>query len=158
MLQRKQTLFLLLAAAFALLTLAFPIASYSRGDITGFVFRTTGLFTSEGVEVQDASTRIPFAILIGVLAAALIACVFLYKNRTRQMGFVRGTYMLTLIVIASMFVTDSSISTYLSQGGKVTTHYGASSLLPLLTLLLAFLAERAIRKDEKLVKSADRLR
>jgi hypothetical protein len=157
MFQRKQTLFLLLAAAFALLTFAFPIATYSRGD-AGFVFRTTGLFTSEGVEVQDASTRIPFAILIGVLAAALIACVFLYKNRTRQMGFVRGTYMLTLIVIASMFVTDSSITSYLSQSGKVATHYGASAVLPLFTMILAFLAERAIRKDEELVKSADRLR
>jgi hypothetical protein len=50
------------------------------------------------------------------------------------------------------------VKAYLEQGGRVEEHFGVSAILPLVMVVLAFLAERGIRKDEALVRSADRLR
>jgi hypothetical protein len=71
---------------------------------------------------------------------------------------VRGTYLLMLGVIAYMFITDRSVHGYLEEGGAVTASYGLSFVLPIVALVLSFMAERAIKADEELVRSADRLR
>jgi len=64
-----------------------------------------------------------------------------------------------LAVIAFLFITDNSLRSYLGRnGGEVTDTFGVAYFLPLLTLVFAYLAERAIRADEALVRSADRLR
>lgn len=157
MLQRKQTVFLLLAVICGVLTFFFPVDTFQRGDQM-FIFRTTGLFMADGTEVVDASPKVPFAAVIGVLSLALLVSIFLFKMRPRQVLFVRSSYLLLLAVVAFLFITDSSISAYLGQGGPVTNSYGASAMLPLLMMVFAFLAERGIRQDEALVKSMDRLR
>lgn len=157
MIQRKQSLFLLLAALLALATWLFPIATYQRGEAL-FELRTTGLFTADGVEVNDVALKVPFAPVMTVIGVALAGCILLYRNRQRQMRFVRGTYMVVLGAIAFLFITDRSVQRYLEQGGTVHGSYGLSFVLPLIVLVLAFMAERAIKADEELVRSADRLR
>lgn len=157
MLQRKQTVFLLLAVLCGALTFAFPVASYVRGEQV-FEFRTTGLTLADGTAVPDASPKVPFAIVIGLCMAVLMAAVFFFRKRLRQMRLVRSAYLVILAVIAFLFITDHSIVSYLGQGGTVTTNYGASAFLPIAMLVCAFLAERYIRKDEALIKSMDRLR
>ena len=74
------------------------------------------------------------------------------------MRFVRGTYLLMLGVIAFLFITDNSMRAYLERSGEVVSSYGPSFFFPMVVLVLAFLAERGIRKDEELVRSVDRLR
>jgi uncharacterized membrane protein (UPF0182 family) len=157
MLQRKQSLFLLLAALLLGATWLFPIATYQRGD-AGFQLRSTGLFTTEGVPVTDVELKVPFHLVLTVLAVGMVVAIFLYGNRPRQMRIVRGTYLLMLAVIAFMFIVDRSVTSYLAQGGAVETRYGLTFVLPVVALVLAFLAERAIRADENLVRSMDRLR
>ena len=73
MLQRKQSLFLALAALLAFSTWLFPIASYQRGETT-YELRTSGLFTSEGVEVVDVGLKMPFSIVLTLLGVALLIC------------------------------------------------------------------------------------
>lgn len=156
--QRKQTVFLALAAILALATWFFPVATHERGQ-DQYVFRTTGLFTMEGVVVQDVDVKMPFHVVLTVVAAALIGCIFFYGNRPRQLRFVRSTYLVTLAIIAFLFITDNSIQSYMGNGGgSVVSHYGVSFFLPLGTLVFSVLAERSIRGDEALVRSADRLR
>lgn len=157
MLQRKQTLFLLLAVACGVLSFFFPVDTFLRGDST-FIFRTTGLVHADGRAVSDGQPPIPFGAVIGVLSAALFVAIFLYGNRRRQVLFVRSAYILLLAVVALLFISDTSITAYLEQGGKVDNSYGASAILPVAMMVFAFLAERGIRKDEALVKSMDRLR
>lgn len=161
MIQRKQSLFLLLAALLAFSTWLFPVATYQRGGEL-FELRTYGLFTSEGVEVVEEPgrrlVRVPFEAVMTVIGVALAACIFLYRNRQRQGRFVRGTYMVVLGAIAFLFITDRSVTTYLEQDGRVDAGYGLSFMIPLIVLVLAFMADRAIKADEDLVRSADRLR
>jgi hypothetical protein len=157
MLQRKQTLFLLLASMLLMATWLFPIATYERAG-SSFQLRSSGLFTAEGMPVSDVELKVPFHLVLSVLAAGMVVAIFLFRNRPRQMRFVRGTYLLLLAVIAFQFIVDRSVTGYLAQGGTVKTQYGITFVLPIAALVLAFLAERAIRADEELVRSMDRLR
>lgn len=157
MLQRKQTIFLLIAALCGVLTFFFPVTTYLRGD-QAFIFRTSGLFMADGTSVVDATPKVPFDIILGFLSAALFAAIFFYTNRPRQITFVRSAYILLLAVVAFLFITDTSITTYLEQGARLQKHFGPSALLPIGMVVFAFFAERGIRKDEALVKSMERLR
>lgn len=157
MIQRKQSIFLLLAALCGALTFLFPVDSFMRGDQT-FEFRTTGFFMSDGTQVVDAAAKVPFAPVIGLLSVLLVVIVFLYKNRPRQLLLARTANLLTMAVVVFLFITDNSIRAYLAQGGRVENTFGISAGLPLLMIVFILLAERGIRKDEALVKSMDRLR
>ena len=138
-------------------TWLFPVVTYERAQDV-FTFRTNGLFGRDGAALADVGVKVPFAIVLSVLGVALLGIIFLFKDRPRQIRFVRGTYLLMLGVIAFLFISDNSIQSYLEQGGVVASHYGASFFIPLVMIALTFLAERAIRADEALVRSADRLR
>lgn len=157
MLQRKQTLFLLLAAICGALTFFFPVETFVRGDQT-YIFHTTGLFMADGTPVVDAALKVPFFIVIGFLTAMLVVAIFLYKNRPRQVAVVRTVNLLLMAVVVFLFITGNSIRAYLEQGGHVEEHFEASAILPLVMVVLVFLAERGIRKDEALVRSTERLR
>ena len=69
--QRKQSLFLFLAAALSFATWAFPVATYEQAGAT-YEFRTTGLYGAEDMELADVGMKIPFSIILSVLGAALI--------------------------------------------------------------------------------------
>lgn len=157
MLQRKQTLFLLLAAISAGLTYLFPVATYLRHG-QSFVFRTYGVFTGQGVPVADAAMRVPFAIVIGLVCALLLTVIFLYRNRPRQLRLTRLAALLMVAVGAFFFITDRSLLTYLEQGGEVAREYGVSIGLPTLSIVFCAMALRGIKRDEELVRSMDRLR
>lgn len=157
MIQRQQTIFLFLAAVCGVLTFFFPVETFTQGG-REFLFRTTGLFQADGAPVVDASPKVPFAVLLGFLSAVFIVAIFFFRNRKRQLVFVRTANLLVIGTAVFMFITSNSIRAYLEQGGKVLSGYGASALLPLGMIVFAFLAERGIRKDEALVKSMDRLR
>ncbi len=157
MIQRIQTLFLLAAALCGALTFAFPVATYQH-DTNEFIFRTTGLFTAEGVEVPDVGLKVPFSLLIGVLAAAYLGCILLFKDRKRQARLVGFLDMLALGLFVYLFITDRSIQGYLGTATRLVVNYGASLVLPALMALFGRLAVRAIKKDDALVRSADRLR
>ncbi|MCC6399515.1 MAG: DUF4293 domain-containing protein [Flavobacteriales bacterium] len=157
MIQRKQTLFLALAAAVAALANLFPFATYTVGDLQ-VVFRSTGLFLGDGTVLEEASPKVPFAAVLGLLAVLPLVTIFFYKDRTRQVRFVRFTYLLSLGALAFAVITDRSIQVFMSGRGAVEVAYGAAFAAPVLVLVMAFLAERGIRKDEALIRSMDRLR
>lgn len=159
MLQRKQTLFLAIAALCGALTFLFPVDTFTRGlGQQSFVFRTYGVFTADGTPWADASLKVPFAVLIGVLSALLVVLIFLYRNRPRQLRMTRMAALLLIAVQAFLFITDNSIRAYLEQGGRVERSYGLSFFLPLLMIVLVLMAANGIKKDEELIKSMDRLR
>jgi hypothetical protein len=55
---------------------------------------------------------------------------------------------------AKSFLNISSTA----QTAELSTTYGIGMMLPLLSLIFCLLAIRGIRKDEELVRSADRIR
>lgn len=157
MLQRKQSLFLLLSAVCGGLTFLFPVDTFVRGG-KSFFFRTTGFFMEDGAPIVDVAAKIPFAMVLGFLSLALVGVIFLYRDRGRQLRILRAVNLLVMAMAVFLFIADNSMRVYLRQGGPVEGSFGLSAALPLLMVVFNLLAERGIRKDEALVRSMDRLR
>lgn len=138
MLQRMQTIWLLLAAVFSFLTLRFPV--YNGNKLVNGMSEYNML----------SATSSLFLIILAV-AAGLIAliAVFLYKNRSMQQKLCFAGLLLFIISGVLYYMQIKSFAE------------GAFSLWAVFYFLIPvcfILAMRGIYRDQKLVKSIDRLR
>jgi hypothetical protein len=135
MIQRIQTIWLLLAAAASFATLKFSFYSGNKDN---------NLF-------EELTGSSHFLLMILSVAVGLLALItiFLYKNRKLQIRLSLLGIVLQLAVLAVYF---QQLKTYVQ--GNFTLTSGVSFIIPVF-FILAWLG---IRKDEKLIKSMDRLR
>lgn len=138
MIQRIQTLWLLLAGISALLTLKL---SFFAGQKDGIVFSL------------NAAGEFYLIILCIAITLASLTAIFLFKNRKLQMKITGLGFFLSLL-LNGLFLYSYMSNCYKLKDSVITLNALIYFLIPIL-LLLAFLA---IRKDEKLIKSMDRLR
>lgn len=136
MLQRIQTIFLL---AVVLINGVLPFWVYLWTDAQG-----------AAVYAQNDLT-----VSLIFLSSAVLAfiTIFLYKNRKNQFVINRLNIILNLILLG-VFVYRSLIL----SGENNISEKGIGMLLPIVSIVFLVLANRAIKKDEDLVKSVDRLR
>ena len=143
MIQRIQTIFLLLASV------------VSGGMI--FVFNLWNNL-KEKVFALDLFLRestllklIPILFLLSAIVSFI--SIFLFNNRKLQ--FVVGR----IVILINLFLLGLLIYVSLTLPGEVSiSEKGIGMFLPILAILLIVLANKAIKKDEDLVKSVDRLR
>lgn len=151
MIQRIQTLFLLAVVIFSGLMLTGDLISLTAGNGTVFSMNFMGMGEQDGEIIQRLWPMT--AILAAVPLLALVS-VFLYRNRTLQMRFTMMVLLLSLgtIILGAFYLLmfDRKID--------VTIIWRIRSLFPLISAILAWLAYRAILKDEIRVRSYDRLR
>jgi len=150
MLQRIQSLFLLLAAAAMLLATVTPLA-YFIYESDQVVFEAMGIYLNG---ILNDSTWGLFVIGLVSTVLALIT-VFVYKKRMLQIRF-------------SIFNIVLMIGFYLYFGFLIYTIYPVESLqfqkvgmgiiMPVIAIILTILAIRNIGADEALVRSLQRLR
>jgi len=139
MIQRKQTLWLLLSAISSGHTFRFPFYS---GEVTP---GTTGV---EGPELT--ATDNIYLILLTVLVLGLSAItIFLFKNRKKQVQL----SLLGLAASVGLIVVYWLYTKNFSAGNIAIT-----ALLTLLTVIGFFFAIQGIRKDQKLIRDLNRLR
>ena len=131
---------MLLAAICAVLTFKLP-------------FYTGSLQTdpAKGPTPQEltAASTVWLVILGVVLSLGILVNIFYYKNRKRQALF---TILLTLLALVNIILYWFAHTKYIDGT------FSLSALLSLAIPVFLILAARGITKDEKLVKSADRLR
>ncbi|MEM9000422.1 MAG: DUF4293 family protein [Bacteroidota bacterium] len=89
------------------------------------------------------------------LASAVLAvgAVFLFKNRQNQFVVNRLNIILNLFLLGFFVYRSLNLS-----GETVVSEKGIGMLIPVFSIVFLVLANRAIKKDEDLVKSVDRLR
>lgn len=88
----------------------------------------------------------------GVALLALIS-ILLYKNRQNQFVVNRLNIILNLFLLGFFVYRSLSVS-----GGTEVPEKGIGMLIPVFSIVFLVLANRAIKRDEDLVKSVDRLR
>ncbi len=142
MIQRKQTLFLLGSTVISILLLYLPLFEM--------------LPESDGSEVRRFTISINALLLIinGAIGVLSFLAIFLYKKRNIQVRMCNLALLLTCILIGLIFFLADTMTSGMNQ--KI--HYVYGSYLPLIQVLIIFLATLFIKQDEKLVRSADRLR
>ncbi len=96
-------------------------------------------------------------VLDGLSAVAAIGTIFLYKDRKRQLRAIQGVQLLTVLLIAVLFV-----GLVLAGALPFVTGAGAAGwaglLLPVVAYVFFYLARRGVQRDIALVRSMDRLR
>lgn len=142
MIQRIQSIWLLLAAAAAFLTLKFSF--YSGNKLVAST-------NTEVYQLLTARSNIMITIIsAGVGLAALIG-IFLYKNRKQQFRIVLIALLAGIVNIVLFFLETRK---FVAGEGN----YDLTAVFAFAVPVFLILALRGIRKDEKLVKSLDRLR
>jgi hypothetical protein len=139
MLQRLQSIWLLLAAGFNAITFRFPFYSgdWSKDILPGFI-----------VEL-NARTTIWLTILTALTAAVAFVTIFLFDNRKLQLK----------LVYLGIFLAVALLTIYIIEMGNFLSGNVAIWAVFYVAILGCFiLAARGILKDEKLIKSMDRLR
>ena len=136
MLQRIQTIYLLLAGL-------------TNGGLM-FAFRLWENSAGEPTFVEDVT-----AVLIFTLLSAFISLItiFLFKNRKLQFVLGRLNILLNLILLGLFVYWSLSVS-----GEMQISEKGIGMFVPVISIVFLVLANKAIKKDEDLVKSVDRLR
>lgn len=146
MIQRIQSLYLLLAAAAGAAALSFNLwkATLTNNAIT---------------YVNAASNYLLFVLYIIVILLAVV-CIFLFKKRKLQFRLTVFNILFAIAALAYQYLVVQQTANKLSAGGVniVSASYLPASFLPVIIIILLFLAARGIYKDEKLIKSLDRLR
>lgn len=136
MIQRIQTLYLFLAAAIS----------------GGLIFVFYLWINNEGTKVFAIDNFMYLALFLGSTLLSLIS-IFSFKNRKSQFVLGRLNIILNFILLG-VFVYQS-----LKVSGEINvSEKGIGMLLPIFSIVCLALANKAIKKDEDLVKSVDRLR
>ena len=93
-------------------------------------------------------------ILLGIITSTILSLVsiFMFKNRKLQFVMNRLNIILNFILLAVFMYGSLN-----SPGEDVSSEKGVG-ILPIISIVLLVLANKAIKKDEDLIKSVDRLR
>lgn len=133
MIQRIQSVYLFLAALVS----------------GGLVFLFPVFVASEALMI----TQYPIFMTGFLLSAALsLITVFRYKNRQTQVVLGRLNVILNFVLFGLILYM------YFENFGSVEASLGLASFIPLIAVILISMANRAVMKDEALVRAADRLR
>ena len=151
MIQRIQSIYLFLAAAALGCSSLFPLATAS-GDSTALA-ATGDNFFADGTYWPNEFQGWMAALF---LTAAAVFTIFLYKNRTRQMLLAGGIALGAVLLLGAFAALGYYNAQRLPEGADA--HLALGSVFPPAAVPLLLLAYRAIKKDEALVRSADRLR
>lgn len=157
MIQRIQSVYLLLAALAAGLLFFFPIATF--WDDISFLFAVNYVkdISNTPQSLFNQVFTVPSMVISGINALLPLVILFLFKNRKLQMQLVKLTGLMILSFIALIFFYYvPTIENTLQVEADYSGHFGM--YLPLASLVFMVLAYRGIAKDEKLVRAADRLR
>ncbi|NVK53329.1 MAG: DUF4293 domain-containing protein [Flavobacteriaceae bacterium] len=144
MIQRIQTLYLLAAAIFSGgLTFVFSLWSNSSGKPV----MASDLLSNPSILLKT--------IFLAFLLSAVLSVVAIFQFKKRQLQFVIGRvnmlvnfYLLGVLIYVSLTIS----------GEAVVSEKGIGMFIPVIVIVLLAMANKAIKKDEDLVKSVDRLR
>jgi hypothetical protein len=95
-----------------------------------------------------------YTLLFGLSTTLCLLSILFYKKRQNQFVINRLTIILNLILLG-LFVY---YSLNLSGEAVAVSEKGIGMFLPIVAIVFLVLANKAIKKDEDLVKSVDRLR
>ncbi|WP_214228721.1 DUF4293 domain-containing protein [Pedobacter sp. B4-66] len=155
MIQRVQSIWLLLAALTLTCMLFLPFLTKNVNG-SEFSIYTNGLhqtISGDSGTGQKVEPFLPLFISNIAIAVLCIVTLFSFKNRTIQKRLASVTIILTIALSFWGFNYAQKI-----PGGIEGATYGIAAFLPILSILFCALAIRGIRKDEQLLRSADRLR
>lgn len=140
MLQRIQTVFLILSIIISILLLYLPVYQIQGG-------------IPEAPTLYKISSNSFLNILNGGIGVLTFLAIFLFRKRNVQLRLCNVLLLLCCGLVGLLFFVADTFT-----GNNQEIHYLYGSYLPIIQIVFIFLATLFIRRDEALVRSADRLR
>ncbi len=159
MIQRIQTLYLLVAFVLCVVCLSLPVGYYITDEgervanLYNLCLRYSPSFVVEGM---SGISMKPWA-LFGLLLATSVLCfvdIFLFRRRALQMRLCS----FSIIFLIGWYAIYGAFIYFVGSGLEAHFRPGWVAALPFCCIVLLYLAFRGIMKDEMLVRSLDRLR
>ncbi len=152
MIQRIQSVYLLLVTILLGVTLCLPLGHFhaAANGLEEAAFRTLGVSAADG---SGATTWGLFCILL-LSAIVSFVTIFLFRNRMLQVRMV----IFSSLLIVGFYLVFGLFLYMLSEQYPHGFGVAVPLCLPLICLILNYLAFRAIYRDEVMVRAADRLR
>lgn len=156
MIQRIQSIYLFLAAALGVSLFCFPFAEIVTGgnNVALTVYRL-----SPAVEGVSAAAMTPLALVTSLFVVLCLIALFKFRNRAMQMKITKLCGYLQILIFVAMIAFIIGLSrTPGSDKLTIEAYFCLPMAFPIVNFILLILAHRGIKKDDDLVKSADRLR
>ncbi len=161
MIQRVQSIFLLIAIIIPIVLIFMPLG-YLTTDGAQYVYNSISL--KENIPDGSSVIRLYYLAFCLFLTAFLSGvALFMYKNRVKQMQVISFTMIIFLITLMLILWVCPDVIFKKFFGARMEDFIFTFNTVPLIILIVVeavclFLANRFIKKDEELVRSADRLR
>ncbi|MHB1146238.1 MAG: DUF4293 domain-containing protein [Lutibacter sp.] len=144
MIQRIQSIYLLIATVLS----------------GGLIFPLNLWITEQGTEFfaldsLSSDNLVLASVFVLFMASALLTLITIFQFKKRQLQFILGrlTILINFILVGILVYFAQNLS-----GEMQVSEKGIGLLIPIFTIVFVALANKAIKKDEELVKSVDRLR
>ena len=161
MIQRVQSIFLLIAIIIPIVLIFIPLG-YVDTELARYVYNSISL--KEMIPDGASVIRLYYLAFCLFMTSALSAIsLFTYKNRVKQMQIVSITMIIFLITLLLILWICPDVIFKKFFGARMEDYIFSFNTVPLLIMIVVealclFFANRFIKKDEELVRSADRLR
>ena len=155
MIQRIQSVYLLLAGVLSAVAFFTPLANFTRETALCVMYATSfSVYGDPSAFGQVPS--LPWGVMVFSLLSVLLPlyCIFKYRNRRSQMRLCLLTEIAYLVYYAA----------YIAYGVAIARDNNANltptlfAILPLIAFIAVILARKAIKSDEEKVRAADRIR
>ena len=149
MIQRVQTLFLLGIIGLSSILFYMPFQILKDGVNTYMISLT---HTSLG-GIMKPTVYGPIALNFIIIFLSAYT-IFKFKRRSKQIKYTQLILVLSAALIANLYLLRFTKI----ENPDLIIHYTKYSFIPVINIVFAFLARFFIKKDDKLVRSADRIR
>lgn len=155
MIQRIQTVFLILVTIFAGLFIVGDLFRFSGAANPEYLMNSRGIFqlAQDGVLNPELNTPVLFVLSLLLPLVSLLS-VFLFKNRKLQMRIL--LFLLFIIFLIGTLTVFYGLVFASQNLLKLSPQF--ELFIPVLNFVLVILAYRGVKKDDDLVRSYDRLR
>lgn len=148
MIQRKQTLFLLLAFILTVVCMSLQVATFYEDSSVEFA-RVYNLWITDG-QGHHSFRSIQLFVTLMLSALLSLVTIFTYTKRKLQARMC----VLNMVLLLGWYI----LLAVLPQNIGGTMHLEWPAVLPAISVVLIFMARKGVLSDERLVRSLDRIR
>ena len=155
MIQRIQSVYLLFASLGIFALFLFPLVHNVYVAGVPSTIKVTGIYQDANGAQAHTESFIALIAATAIVAILPLILILLYKNRKQQAMW---CYTYIVVIFGYSFWIAETVKSYTGGVSLNTNNFGIGALLSSISIVLVLMAAKAIQRDEKLVKSADRLR
>ena len=157
MIQRVQSLLLAIVVILSVVFSFLPIFEFVGYEAT-YVMNAYKTHLVDNVS-EVISKNMGIGVLQGIVMLIALVVIFLFKKRQLQMKLLKlNLLLITLQIVAIVMYTDVAKETIGTNPSDIVMGLKMGAIIPVLCFVLVYVSIHFIKKDEELVRAADRLR